>query len=148
VLAVRDLVVQYGRIVAVRGLSFDVGAGELVALVGPNGAGKSSTLAAITGTVRRDSGVIELDGTDIGREQPEQIARRGLALVPEGRRIFGSLTVSENLVMGATTRRPGPDVAADVGNSWCASPRCVGTTAVQRDGSRAVSSRCSPSPAA
>jgi branched-chain amino acid transport system ATP-binding protein len=114
VLAVRDLVVQYGRIAAVRGISLEVGAGGLVALVGPNGAGKSSTLAAITGTVRRASGAIELDGTDIGGDNPEQIVRRGVALVPEGRRIFGSLSVSENLVMGSTTRRPGPDVAADV----------------------------------
>jgi branched-chain amino acid transport system ATP-binding protein len=114
VLTVRDLVVQYGRIVAVRGLTLEVGAGELVALVGPNGAGKSSTLAAVTGMVRRASGAIELDGIEIGKENPEQIVRRGVALVPEGRRIFGSLSVAENLVMGATTRRPGPDVAADV----------------------------------
>ena len=103
-LAVRDLTVHYGRIAAVRGISFSVDPGELVAIVGPNGAGKTTTLSAIMGVVRPSAGDVMLDGESINGSSPESVVRRGVVLVPEGRRIFGTLTVVENLMLGATAR--------------------------------------------
>src|SRR5262245_27266564 len=97
-LAVRDLTVHYGRIAAVRGISFSVDPGELVAIVGPNGAGKTTTLSAIVGVVRPTAGDVLLDGVSINGATPESVVRRGVVLVPEGRRIFGTLTVAENLM--------------------------------------------------
>ena len=96
-LEVEDLSVRYGELVALRGASLSVGEGEVVCIIGPNGAGKSTTLAAIAGGVTPLSGDIRLDGRSILGQRPEQIARLGLSLVPEGRRIFGTLTVAENL---------------------------------------------------
>jgi branched-chain amino acid transport system ATP-binding protein len=103
-LAVDGLVVRYGHITAVRGISFEVGEGELVGVVGANGAGKTTTVAAITGLVRPAGGSIVFDGASLRGEPPERIAKRGISLVPEGRRIFSSLTVEENLRLGATGR--------------------------------------------
>jgi branched-chain amino acid transport system ATP-binding protein len=102
VLVVRDLHVHYGRTAALRGISLEVGAKEIVGLIGPNGAGKSTTLGAITGTVPVTEGRIELESRSIVGQPPERIVRSGVALVPEGRHIFGSLTVQENLRLGAT----------------------------------------------
>lgn len=99
-LSVKSLRVQYGRIAGVRDVSFDVRAGEVVGLIGPNGAGKTSTLSAIVGLVRPAGGSIELDGESLVGKAPEDITRAGIALVPEGRRIFGTLTVGENLKLG------------------------------------------------
>lgn len=99
-LSVKSLRVQYGRIAGVRDVSFDVRAGEVVGLIGPNGAGKTSTLSAIVGLVRPAGGTIELDGESLVGKTPEDITRAGIALVPEGRRIFGTLTVGENLKLG------------------------------------------------
>ena len=96
VLDVRDLEVRYGRLKAVDGLALHVNEGEIVGIVGPNGAGKSSTLGAIAGT-RDTSGSIVFEGRPILGQAPEVIARSGLSLVPEGRHIFGTLTVGENL---------------------------------------------------
>jgi branched-chain amino acid transport system ATP-binding protein len=101
-LTVRDLTVRYGRIPAVQGVSLEVGEGEVVGLVGPNGAGKSTTLAAIMGLVAPSDGTIEFVGETLIGAQTEAIARRGIALVQEGRHIFGTLTVEENLRIGAT----------------------------------------------
>lgn len=103
-LSVRDLWVHYGNVPAVRGLSFDVREGEVVALLGPNGAGKSSTLSAVMGRLGRQTGSIEFGGESIVGLSPDKIARRGIALVPEGRHIFGDLTVSENLRLGMVGR--------------------------------------------
>jgi branched-chain amino acid transport system ATP-binding protein len=103
-LVVRDLHVRYGHITAVRGVSFSVGEGELVGVVGANGAGKTTTVAAITGLVRPGAGSIEFDGIQLVGRPSERIARDGISLVPEGRRIFASLTVEENLRIGATAR--------------------------------------------
>ena len=103
-LVVRDLHVRYGHITAVRGVSFTVGEGELVGVVGANGAGKTTTVAAITGLVRPAMGSIEFDGVQLVGRPSERIARDGISLVPEGRRIFASLTVEENLRIGATAR--------------------------------------------
>jgi branched-chain amino acid transport system ATP-binding protein len=105
-LVVSDLHVRYGHITAVRGVSFTVGEGELVGVVGANGAGKTTTVSAITGLVRPASGTIEFDGVSLRGRSPERIARDGISLVPEGRRIFSSLTVEENLRVGATARDP------------------------------------------
>jgi branched-chain amino acid transport system ATP-binding protein len=107
VLDVRDLVVRYGAVTAVRGLSLDVRRGEIVGLIGPNGAGKSSTLHAIMGLVPPAGGDVLLDGSSIAGLAPEVVARRRVALVPEGRRIFGELTVEENLRLGLAGRANG-----------------------------------------
>jgi branched-chain amino acid transport system ATP-binding protein len=112
-LSVSGLDVAYGGIAAVRGLSFEVGRGEIVGLIGPNGAGKSTTLNAIMGIVTPRGGEIQLSGTSIVGRKPEDVARSGIALVPEGRRIFADLTVEENLRLGYAARRGGDSVDAD-----------------------------------
>jgi len=101
-LHVRDLTVRYGRTPAVENLSLEVGEGEIVGLVGPNGAGKSTTLAAIIGLVPIAEGEINYLGESIVGLPPETISRRGIALVLEGRHIFATLTVGENLLLGKT----------------------------------------------
>jgi branched-chain amino acid transport system permease protein len=101
-LTVRDLEVRYGRITAVRGISLHVEEGEIVALVGPNGAGKSTTLSAVAGFLAPTAGSIAFGGRSLLGQPPERIVRRGVALVPEGRQIFGTLTVAENLQLGST----------------------------------------------
>ena len=103
-LEVRDLQVRYGAIEAVRGLSFDVEEGEIVALIGANGAGKSSTLLALSGLVRPAGGTAQFQGLDLVRLRPDRIVRAGLVQVPEGRAILGPLTVAENLALGAWSR--------------------------------------------
>ena len=114
-LRVDGLSVHYGRIRAVRDLSLTVGAGEVVGLLGPNGAGKTSTLAAVSGALRPAAGRVTLADEDVTGQPAERMVRRGLALVPEGRRIFATLTVAENLALGATVRRRDRDgVRTDV----------------------------------
>ena len=103
-LAVENLSVRYGAVDAVRGLSLEVKAGQIVGLIGPNGAGKSSTLHAIMGSAPIIGGDVRLDGGSLVGRRPEDVARRGIALVPEGRRIFGELTVEENLQLGLAAR--------------------------------------------
>jgi branched-chain amino acid transport system ATP-binding protein len=105
-LAVDGLHVRYGGIAAVRGVSLTVNEGEIVSIIGPNGAGKSSTLGAIAGGVAVERGSIRYAGGNIAGKSPEDIARAGLSLVPEGRHVFGTLTVAENLAVG-TFMRPG-----------------------------------------
>ena len=104
-LQVEDLEVRYGSVAAVRGLSIDVRKGEIVGLIGPNGAGKSTTLHAIMGAVTANAGAIRYAGASIRGRKPEAIARAGIALVPEGRRIYGDFTVDENLRLGLVARR-------------------------------------------
>ncbi len=106
-LIVENLSVRYGAVEAVRGLSLEVRPGQIVGLIGPNGAGKSSTLHAIMGSAPITGGDVRLDGTSIVGRRPEEVARRGVALVPEGRRIFGELTVEENLRLGLAGRSAG-----------------------------------------
>lgn len=110
-LSVRDLWVHYAKVPAVRGLSFDVQQGEVLALLGPNGAGKSSTLSAIMGRLGPQPGAIDFAGDSIVGLSPDKIARRGISLVPEGRHIFADLTVKENLRLGMMGRhqRSGAD---------------------------------------
>jgi branched-chain amino acid transport system ATP-binding protein len=97
--------VRYGQVTAVRGINLQVARKSVACIVGPNGAGKSSTLQAIAGDVRATRGVIELDGQRLLGLAPEDIARRGLSLVPEGRHVFATLTVNENLILGGRLRR-------------------------------------------
>ncbi len=104
-LEVDDLTVHYGTVPAVRRLSLTVRPGEIVGLIGPNGAGKSTALHTITGLVRARGGDIRLHGRSILGRKPESIARSGISLVPEGRRIFAELTVEENLRLGTMGRR-------------------------------------------
>jgi branched-chain amino acid transport system ATP-binding protein len=103
-LELKDVHARYGAITALRGLSIAVGQGELVALLGVNGAGKSTTLGTIAGVLRPWKGDILFEGKSILGRSPEQIARLGISLVPEGRAVFPSLTVEENLRLGAFTR--------------------------------------------
>ena len=113
-LEVRDLQVAYGHIEAVQGISFDVQGGEIRTLVGANGAGKSTTLLALSGLVRPRSGTIRFDGEDITRAPTHRIVERGLVQVAEGRAILTTLTVRENLELGAYRRRDRAAVASDL----------------------------------
>ena len=113
VLELQDVDVSYGGVSAVRGLSLSLARGEIIGLIGPNGAGKSSTLHAIMGDAPVTGGEIRLDGQPL-RGRPEDIVRSGVALVPEGRHIFASLTVDENLRLGLAGRRSPDGVAEDL----------------------------------
>lgn len=104
-LVLRDLQVSYGGISAVKGISLEVGHGEIVTLIGANGAGKTSTLKAIVGLVPARSGEIQLFGESLKGVATHRVVGRGVALVPEGRAIFGNLTVQENLELGAFLKR-------------------------------------------
>jgi branched-chain amino acid transport system ATP-binding protein len=103
-LELSNLSCGYGQMLAVKELSFSVQPGAALALLGPNGAGKSSTLMCIAGSVRLRSGSIHFNGEDIGSLGPEQRVQRGIAVAPEGRRLFADLTVRENLVVGGYSR--------------------------------------------
>ena len=103
-LSVRDLHVSYGAIKAVRGISCDIKQGEIVTLIGANGAGKSTTLNTVAGLIRPDSGSIEFKGQSIVGVKSHKVVERGMALCPEGRRVFSQMSVSENLDMGGYTR--------------------------------------------
>ncbi len=122
-LSLQQLQVAYGGIRAVKGIDVDVGAGEVVCLIGANGAGKTTTLRAITGLVRAAAGRIVYDGADIVGRRVHEIARRGLALVPEGRGVFAQLTILENLSMGAYARRDRAAVEGDVERAFTLFPR-------------------------
>jgi branched-chain amino acid transport system ATP-binding protein len=113
-LHVEDLEVRYGRAAAVRGVSLSVSEGEIVGLIGPNGAGKTSTLETVVGLHKAAAGCVRFEGTDLAGTAPEDIARQGVVLVPEGRRIFSTLTVGENLRLGLTVRRDKAAAAKDV----------------------------------
>ncbi|THF55958.1 ABC transporter ATP-binding protein [Ollibium composti] len=112
-LHIDSLEVRFGAVRALKGVSMDVRQGEVVALVGANGAGKSTTLRTISGLSRPRSGSITFAGASIGGRPPPQIVRLGIAHSPEGRRLFGALTVAENLRLGACTRTDRAKIAAD-----------------------------------
>ena len=103
-LEVKDIQVYYGAIHAIKGVSFEVNEGEIVTLIGANGAGKTTTLDTIAGLLRSRGGDIVFQGESIAHKAPHLIVKEGLALVPEGRRVFAQMTVEENLEMGAFTR--------------------------------------------
>ena len=122
-LNVEDLVVRYGMIEAIKGISFEVKDGEIVTLIGANGAGKTTTMHAISGLIKPASGSIFLDGTDLTKVPPHTIVTRGLAQVPEGRRVFAQETVEENLTLGAFFRKDKDKIAADMDNVYTLFPR-------------------------
>jgi len=114
-LEVRDLQAGYGHIAAVRGVSLEVQPGEIVCLIGPNGVGKTTTLLSIVGLVRPSAGQVRFEGQSLLGLTPDRIARLGIGLVPEGRWILAEMTVHENLLMGAySRRRDGREVARDL----------------------------------
>ena len=108
-----DVHVQYGNIRSLQGVSMLVGEGELIALIGSNGAGKTTTLRTISGLLRPAPGIITFEGAEIQRASTDRIVGLGISHCPEGRRIFGSLTVRENLVLGAVSRADEAAIAAD-----------------------------------
>lgn len=108
ILDVKDLQVFYGNAQAIDGISLQIKQGELLSLIGSNGAGKSTLFKAICGMVKPREGQICFRGNDIGALRPAQVTELGIAMVPEGRRLFRSLSVEENLVLGGYVRRPGP----------------------------------------
>ncbi len=122
-LRVEGLRAGYGSLEALHGVSLEVGQGEAVAILGANGAGKTTLMRALTGLIRTRAGAITLDGRRIERLAPERRVRAGLALTPEGRELFGSLTVRENLVMGAFTRRDRHKLEADIEQMLAYFPR-------------------------
>jgi len=110
-LTIKDLQVYYGVINAVKGISFEVNHGEIIALIGANGAGKTTILHTITGLIQARSGSIEFNGTELTKTPAHKIVSLGMAHVPEGRRIFQQLTVYDNLKMGAYTRKDKKEIA-------------------------------------
>jgi branched-chain amino acid transport system ATP-binding protein len=115
VLELADVHVRYGNIRALQGVSLQVATGELVALIGSNGAGKSTTLRTISGLLRPTQGTVTFEGADITTASTDRIVELGISQCPEGRRIFGSLTVAENLRLGAVSRSDAGAIAADLG---------------------------------
>lgn len=118
-----DLHVSYGAIRALKGVSFTLSQGEIVALIGANGAGKSTTLNAISGILRPDSGEIVFEGEDLTQTTPAQIVGRGIVQVPEGRKIFSRMSVRENLEMGAYTLKDKKEIAAHMAHVYEIFPR-------------------------
>jgi len=122
VLRVEGISVGYGGNPVVRDLSLDVGEGEIVGLIGPNGAGKSTTLHALMGLVPLRTGDVRFDGRSLRGRSPERIARSGVALVPEGRRLFGELSVEENLRLGLAGRRKNGADSDPLGDAYALFP--------------------------
>jgi branched-chain amino acid transport system ATP-binding protein len=123
-LAIRDLEVAYGGVTAVHGLSLEVVPGEIVGLIGPNGAGKSTTLHAVMGLVPARGGDVLLGDRSLRGRTPEAVARSGVALVPEGRRLFAELTVEENLRLGLAARSSSEGVDDDLAEIYALFPVC------------------------
>jgi len=113
-LEVKDLVVSYGAIKALRGISFSVEKGEVISLIGSNGAGKTTTLHSVSNLIKKVSGSVTFLEDDITSLSPDKIVRKGLIQVPEGRRVFANLTVRENLEMGAYTRKNKNEIKKDM----------------------------------
>ena len=111
-LEIKDLEVNYGVIKAIKGVSFDVNEGEIIALIGANGAGKTTILHTITGLIQAKKGSIVFDGKELTKTPPHKIVSMGMAHVPEGRRIFQQLSVRENLKLGAYTRKDKSEIAS------------------------------------
>jgi branched-chain amino acid transport system ATP-binding protein len=122
-LEVRNLEVTYGEFAAVRGISFDVRDGDLVTIIGANGAGKSTTLRSVMGLLRPRAGQILFDGEDISAEPAHLRSRRGISLVPEGRRILPDLTVEENLRLGTYPLKDPREVAAGLKRAYALFPK-------------------------
>ena len=113
-LKVTDLHVSYGGIKAIRGINIAIEENKIVTLIGANGAGKSSTLRAIMGLVKKESGKVEYNGEDLTDLETQEIVKRGIALSPEGRRVFSNLTVEENLILGAYIKKDNEKIKANM----------------------------------
>ena len=113
-LEIKDLCVNYGMITALKGISFEVNEGEVIALIGANGAGKTTTLHAVTGLIPAKSGSIMLNGKELTKTPAHKIVEMGMAHVPEGRRIFQQLSVLDNLKLGAYTRKDKENISKDL----------------------------------
>jgi branched-chain amino acid transport system ATP-binding protein len=122
-LEVKEVVVRYGKAVALKGISMDIARDEIVTLIGSNGAGKTTTLRAISGLSLPESGQIRFQGRIINGVEPHEIVRMGVAHVPEGRRVFGPMTVEENLDLGAYLRRDRLVLAKDMERMYESFPR-------------------------
>ncbi len=122
-LEVKDLQVYYGVIQALKGISFEVNQGEVIALIGANGAGKTTTLQTLTGIIPSKAGSITFEGKDITKIPAHKIVEMGMAHVPEGRRVFADMTVYENLLMGAYTRKDKNEIAQSLANVYKRFPR-------------------------
>jgi branched-chain amino acid transport system ATP-binding protein len=123
ILEVTDLSVYYGVIQALKGISFHVNRGEIVALIGANGAGKTTTLHTLSGLINADSGKIDYKGHDLTKVPSHQIVTFGMAQVPEGRRVFAEMTVLQNLKMGAYTRKDKAELEATLKKVYSRFPR-------------------------
>lgn len=113
-LKVTDLHISYGGIKAIRGINIDIEENKIVTLIGANGAGKSSTLRAIMGLIKKESGKVEYNGEDLTNLETQEIVKRGIALSPEGRRVFSNLTVEENLILGAYIKKDNEKIKANM----------------------------------
>lgn len=122
-LEIKDLEVNYGVIKAIRGVSFEVGQGEVIALIGANGAGKTTILHTITGLIPAKHGSIMFGGKELTKTPAHKIVSMGMAHVPEGRRVFQQLTVYDNLMMGAYTRKDKAEIAESLKNVYTRFPR-------------------------
>ena len=122
-LEIKDLSVYYGVIQALKGISFEVNEGEVIALIGPNGAGKTTTLHTLTGILPARTGSILYNGVELTKVPAHKIVKMGIAHVPEGRRIFQQLTVLDNLKLGAFTRKDKDGIAADMAKIYERFPR-------------------------
>lgn len=123
ILEVKDLEVYYGMIQAIKGISFSVNEGEVIALIGANGAGKTTILHTVTRLINSKAGFIEFDGKDITKTPPHKIVEMGMSHVPEGRRVFAYLTVLENLLLGAYTRKDKNEIEETLQNVYKRFPR-------------------------
>lgn len=122
-LKVTDLQVYYGVIQALKGISFEVNEGEVIALIGANGAGKTTILNTVTGLINQKAGKIEFEGKDISHTPAYKIVAEGMAHVPEGRRVFAELSVYDNLMMGAYTRKDKKEIAETLAMVYKRFPR-------------------------
>ena len=122
-LEIKDLEVFYGVIKAIKGVSFEVNQGEVIALIGAIGAGKTTILHTISGLIKPKNGSITFEGVDLVKTHPHKIVEMGIAQVPEGRRVFANLSVYENLILGAYTRKDKPGIAESLENVYKRFPR-------------------------
>ncbi|MFR0802834.1 MAG: ABC transporter ATP-binding protein [Suilimivivens sp.] len=122
-LEIKDLEVSYGIIKAIKGISFDVNEGEIIALIGANGAGKTTILHTITGLITADRGTVQFEGKEITKVPAHKIVGMGMAHVPEGRRVFANLTVLQNLKMGAYTRKDKNEIEQTLETVYTRFPR-------------------------
>jgi branched-chain amino acid transport system ATP-binding protein len=123
ILEVENIHSYYGQIHALKGVSLTVEKGEIVTLIGANGAGKSTTLRTICGLMKPHEGYVRFNGEDLFAYKPHDIIFKGMSMVPEGRRIFARMSVSENLEMGAYTRKKGPEIDSDLERVFTLFPR-------------------------